>query len=413
MTTAYPDFSRAEWFAEARVQRIFRLFAEAGEEARIVGGAVRNALMGRPVGELDFATTATPERITALAEAAGIKAVPTGFDHGTVTLVMDSRAFEVTTLREDVATDGRRAVVRFGRDWRKDALRRDFAVNALSVDAAGAIRDPVGGYPDIVARRVRFIGDADTRIAEDRLRILRLFRFHAEYGEGPLDAAGLAAAIRARAGLRDLSAERVGQEMRKLAVAPRAVETIAAMQESGILGVVLAGVGYLPRLTRRAAFEAAMGAAPNSPTRLGTLAAAIDEDVARITERLRLSNGERDRILAMLAAAGDIADPGDLRAARRILYSHGETAFRDGVVHAYAASASDAVAAWRNLYALPDRWAAPKFPLGGRDIIGGGIRGPAVGEILRAVEDWWIGEDFAPDETALRARMQQMIAAQQ
>lgn len=413
MATAIPGLGQAEWLTEARVRRVFRLFADAGEEARIVGGAVRNALMGRPVGELDFGTSATPDRIMALAEAAGIKAVPTGFEHGTVTLVMDGRAFEVTTLREDIETDGRRAVVRFGRDWRKDAERRDFTVNALSVDAAGVVHDPVGGYADVVARRVRFIGDPETRIAEDRLRILRLFRFHAEYGAGPIDAAGLAAAIRARAGLRDLSAERIGQEMRKVAVAPRAVETVTAMQESGILGVVLAGVGYLARIARAAAFEAEVGAVPHPATRLGALAAAIDEDVARLTQKLRLSNAERDRIAAMLAAARAIRDPGDIRSARRILYAHGAEAFRDGVIHAYAARGSDDDAAWRPLYALPERWTAPKFPLGGRDVMGDGVRGPAVGALLRAVEGWWIGEDFAPDETALRARLQQLIAAQQ
>ena len=413
MTTGLPDLKDADWLAEPRVRRIFRLFAEAGEEARIVGGAVRNALMGRPVADLDFATTATPEKITALAVEAGIKAVPTGIDHGTVTLVMDGKAFEVTTLREDIVTDGRHAVVRFGRDWVADAERRDFTVNALSVDGGGRVHDPGGGHPDIVARRIRFIGDPDTRIAEDRLRILRFFRFHAEYGNGPVDAAGLAAAIRARAGLRDLSAERVGQEMRKLVVALRAVETVTTMQECGILGVVLAGVGYLARFTRAVAFEAAVRTAPNPATRLGGLAAAIEEDATRITSRLRLSNVERDRIMAMLAAGRDLAALPDIRAERRALYAHGPDAYRDGVMYAYAASGRDDMGAWRELYALPDRWEAPKFPLGGRDVIGDGIRGPAVGEILRTVEAWWIEQDFAPDEAALRGRLQQMIASAQ
>lgn len=406
-----PNLSDAEWLKQPPVQRIFRLFSEAGEEARVVGGAVRNALLGDPVRDLDLATTAPPDKTMALAEAAGIKAVPTGFDHGTVTLVMDKSAFEVTTLREDVATDGRRAVVKFGRDWRADAERRDFTMNALSVDKSGAVHDPVGGYPDVVARRVRFIGDPNRRIAEDRLRILRLFRFHAEYGEGAIDAAGLSAAIRAREGLRDLSAERVGQEMRKTVVARGAANTVTTMQDSGILGVVIGGVGYVDRFARGVRLEAGFGVSPVVAVRLALLACRIDEDGQRITARLRLSNAERDRISAMLAATRDIPAPGDMAAARAALYAHGAEAYRDAVLLA----ATDAVAGdggdWNMLLALPDIWPIPRFPLGGRDVAG--ITGRAVGEALRAVEAWWVAEDFAPDEMALRGRLQQMIAAAQ
>src|SRR4029079_597444 len=182
-------------------------------------GCVRDALLGRDVSDIDLATTLLPADTTARAERAGLKAVPTGIDHGTITVTADGDPFEVTTLRQDIETDGRHAVVRFGRDWAEDARRRDFTVNALSVDANGVVHDPVGGFPDIAARRIRFIGDPDRRIAEDRLRILRFFRFHAAYGEGGLDAAGLAACIRGRLGLHDLSAERIGQEMRRIVVA--------------------------------------------------------------------------------------------------------------------------------------------------------------------------------------------------
>lgn len=407
-----PDLSRAAWLADPAAARVFRLFAEAGEEARAVGGAVRNALLGLPVRDVDFATTALPQQTVALAEAAGIKAVPTGMDHGTVTLVMDKHAYEVTTLREDVETDGRRAVVKFGRDWRADAERRDFTMNALSADASGRVHDPVGGYPDIVARRVRFIGDPDRRIAEDRLRILRLFRFHAAYGEGPIDAAGLGASIRAREGIRDLSAERIGQEMRKIAVATRAAETAAAMQDSGILGIVLGGVGYAARFARGVELEAELGLSPSPAVRLALLTCRVDEDAQRVTARLRLSNAERDRMLAMLAAERDIPAPGgDMSGARRALYAHGPEAYRDGVLLAATDAAPVDAEAWRPLCALPDAWPVPRFPLGGRDVAG--IQGRAVGEALRAVEAWWVAEDFAPDEDALRGRLQQMIAAAQ
>jgi len=198
MTESLPSLAGADWLRSSAVAGIFALLDRDGEEARIAGGAVRNALMGLPVTEVDFATTATPDVVEQRAAAAGIKSVPTGREHGTVTLISGGRGFEVTTLREDVETDGRRAVVRFGRNWEHDARRRDFTINALFVAADGTVVDPVGGHSDIQARRVRFIGDAGRRIAEDRLRILRFFRFHAQLGHGAPDAAGLAATIRAR-----------------------------------------------------------------------------------------------------------------------------------------------------------------------------------------------------------------------
>ena len=412
MNETLPSLADADWLAAGPVRAVFALLEGAGEEARVVGGAVRNALMGLPVAEIDFATTATPDRVMELAGAAGMKAVATGFEHGTVTLVIDGRGFEVTTLREDVETDGRRAVVRFGRDWDADARRRDFTVNALSVDAGGAIHDPVGGLADIRARCIRFIGDADKRIAEDRLRILRLFRFHAEYGAGEIDANGLAAAIRSRAGLRELSAERIGQEMRKLAMAPRAAETLALMQEAGILPIVLGGVGYPAQFARLVAFEAAAGLKPSSARRLAVLGARIREDVERLTERLRLSNAERDRMAAAVMRGRRLMAPPDARAARRLLYDVGTDFYRDAIAYAAAWRGGDAVA-WREAASLPERWAPPKFPIGGREVMGGGLRGPAVGEMLRALEAWWRGADVRPNENALRGRLQQMLAAAQ
>jgi tRNA nucleotidyltransferase/poly(A) polymerase len=409
-----PSLSGAPWLAEPRVRRVFALLTAGGEEARIAGGAVRDALLGRPVGEIDFATTATPEVVMAAAAAAGIKAVPTGIEHGTVTLVVEGTAYEVTTLRQDITTDGRHAVVRFGRDWRADAERRDFTMNALSIDGDGILYDPIRGYPDLVAGRVRFIGGPDVRIAEDRLRILRFFRFNARYGQGAVDAAGLSACIRARNTLRDLSAERIGQEIRRIVTAPRAVEIATLMQESGILPVVLGGIAYLRQFDRAVRAETAAGAPSSAATRLAALSARVSEDIARISARLRLSNAERARMLATLAAAGQFAPFPDERAARRLLYRLGEEAFRDGVFQAFAWSYEPPGDAWKALYHLPDRWQPPAFPLGGRDVIAAGTaRGPLVGEALRAVETWWIGEDFAPDEALLRRRLQQMIAAQQ
>jgi poly(A) polymerase len=415
--TALPSLAGAAWVSSPPVRRVFAALSGGDKETRIIGGAVRDSLAGRPVGDIDFATTALPGEVTAQAARAGIKAVPTGIEHGTVTLVADGVPFQVTTLREDVATDGRRAVVRFGRDWSADARRRDFTVNALSVDASGSVHDPLGGYPDILSRRIRFIGDPDQRIAEDRLRILRFFRFNAEFGGGVIDADGLSAAIRARDGLRTLSAERIGQEMRRMILAPGAAEMLGLMQDCGILPVILAGVACLGPFARYLEFERLVDARPSLPLRLAAAACRVEEDVERIADRLRLSNAECELAGAALAAIAKVPDPGDEPAALRLLYALGEggdAIFRGAVALAFAWSEASDAADHVGLYRLPDRRSRPKFPLRGRDVLGAGApHGPAIGEVLQALEAWWVDHDFAPDETELRVRLQQMIAAVQ
>src|SRR3954451_62544 len=250
MTTAPgPRRLTGGWLREGPLPRVLAVLDTDGEEARVVGGAVRNALLGAPLGDIDIATTALPQEVIRRVEAAGFKAVPTGVEHGTVTVIAERRPFEVTTLREDVETDGRHATVAFGRDWRRDAERRDFTMNALSVTSDGDVHDYVGGLGDIGARRVRFIGDPGRRIAEDYLRILRFFRFHAAYGEGAPDAAGLAACVAERAGLDALSRERVRMEMLKLLPAAHVVPTLVVMTETGLLGTVLGGVPLLASLS--------------------------------------------------------------------------------------------------------------------------------------------------------------------
>jgi poly(A) polymerase len=405
-----PSLAGAEWLRAPAVAAIFALLDRDGEEARIAGGAVRNALMGVPVTEVDFATTATPDVVEKRAAAAGVRSVPTGRDHGTVTLVSHGRAFEVTTLREDIETDGRRAVVRFGRSWEHDARRRDFTINALFVSADGTVHDPVGGYPDIVARHVRFIGDADRRILEDRLRILRFFRFHAQLERGALDRAGLGACIRARNGVRELSAERIGQEMRKLVVAPAAPATLEIMQDAGILPVVLAGVGYLARFRKLAEAEAAVGVEPVFARRLVALGCRIEEDVERLALRMRLSNPERSRMSAALAAAAAVRLDLNERETRAAIYRFGSEAFRDGLLLAAARSGPDSRV--QRLHEFPDRWTAPVFPIRGSHVTALGITpGPAVGALLNALEAWWIEQDFQPDSEALKVRLKQAVEA--
>ena len=286
----------AEWLREAPLRDILTALERDGEQARVVGGAVRNALLGEPHGDIDIATTVLPSEVIRRVEAAGFKAVPTGIEHGTVTVVAAGRPFEVTTLREDVETFGRHATVAFGRDWKRDAERRDFTMNALSLSRDGTIYDYVGGLADIEARRVRFIGEAATRIAEDYLRILRFFRFHAAYGEGAPDPQGLAACIDARAGLEQLSRERVRMEVFKLLVAKHAVPTLALMTEIGLLEQVLGGVPLLASYANMIKLEAALAFACEAVRRLAALSVSLGEDAERLRERLRLAKAEYERL---------------------------------------------------------------------------------------------------------------------
>lgn len=404
-----PSVREAPFLADPLVQRVLAVLSAGGEEARVIGGAVRNELMGLPVqGDIDVATTVLPEDVMARAEAAGLRAVPTGIEHGTVTVIGEHRVLEVTTLRVDVETDGRRAVVRFGRDWDADAARRDFTMNALSVGLDGVLHDPVGGAADIAARRVRFIGSPDRRIAEDRLRVLRFFRFHATYGEGALDADGLGAAIRARHDLAGLSAERVGQEMRKLVVARGAAATVATLQESGILPLVAAGVGDLASFDRLHRLNVALVPALAFVALFGR----VQEDIDRITRRLRLSNSERDRMSEALAASAALP-AGNIVSDRATLYRIGQQAFLDGLLLAQVRGrVPDTEADARRMAA--EGWTVPAFPLSGRDVVELGVaRGPVVGVLLREIERWWIGQDFAPDEAALRRRLQAIVTSQQ
>ena len=320
MSGATPRKLDAGWLKEGALPRLLAVLGGDGEEARVVGGAVRNALLGEPVAEHDVATTAVPDEVVRRVTAAGFKAVPTGIAHGTVTVVIAGEPFEVTTLRQDVETYGRHAKVAFGRDWEGDAHRRDFTINALSVTADGTVHDYTGGLADLAARRVRFIGDARTRIEEDYLRILRFFRFHAAYGHGDPDRAGLHACIEGRAGLDQLSRERVRMEMMKLLVAARATPTLVVMSEVGLLMRVLGGVPYLAAFEMMAKAERAAGLAPDAARRLGALGVAIPEDAERLWLRLRLTNAEHARLAAMGAEWHDLSPAQGEQAARGALY---------------------------------------------------------------------------------------------
>ena len=399
----------APWLKSGPAARVLALLNDDGEEARVVGGAVRNALLKIPPGDLDIATTALPDEVARRAKAASIKCVPTGIAHGTVTLVVDSEPVEVTTLREDTETFGRKATVAFGRDWVRDAERRDFTINGLSVDADGRVHDHVGGLADIAARRVRFIGDAGQRIAEDYLRILRFFRMHAVYGVGEIDRAGYLACIGGRAGLASLSAERVRMEMLKIMVAEGALVAVTAMGDGCLLQGILGGVTYNGPLAAMILAEQVLGLTPGPVRRLGALTVAVTEDATRIAARLRLTNAEAKALDSMGHRWWRLADM-DAAKARRRLYRLGEDRYRDRLLLAWARSggsqnvADNHATYWREFATLPQRWAAPKFPLKAADFMARGIaEGPALGHVLKLAEDAWLAADFPLDPSALSA----------
>jgi poly(A) polymerase len=401
----------APWLTSGPTARVLKLLNENGEEARVVGGAVRNALLEIPIGDVDIATTALPDEVIRRAKAAGIKSVPTGIDHGTVTLVVDAHPFEVTTLREDTETFGRKAKVAFGRDWVGDAHRRDFTINALSAGADGVVYDYVGGLDDIATRRVRFIGDAAQRIAEDYLRILRFFRMHAAFGTGEVDRVGYLACIAGRAGLATLSAERIRMEMLKLLVADGATGAVTAMADAGLLQPFFAGVAYIGPFAAMIAAERDLGLKADPIRRLAALAVAVTEDAKRVAARLRLSNVEAKALDSMGHRWWRFAGMDEARG-RRLLYRLGADSYRNRLMLAWARAGSDTDPAyWRVFATLPERWRAPKFPLKAADFLARGVaEGPALGQVLTLAEDAWLAADFPLDPAALESIADQAVA---
>ena len=400
------------WMRGDAVKRVLSALTAGGEEARFVGGAVRNTLMGRPVKDVDIATPLTPDNVVRRLEDAGIKAVPTGIAHGTVTAVIEGETFEVTTLRSDVETDGRRAVVAFSADWREDAGRRDFTINALYASPDGEIFDYHEGLKDIPQGRVRFIGDARARIREDYLRILRLFRFHAWYGKGDIDPTALKAAAEERANLGRLSGERVAQEMLRLLEGENPMGVLRVMAATGILGEIIPNTDGMLRLERLCAVDVTNFFTPDPVLRLAALI--TTKEVARRTaERFKLSNRDRDRIEDLADAKEKIVSYLSIREVRKLLYRLGPDLFRDRVFLRWAEDPklSNAIQ-WRAMLALADAWERPVFPLTGRDVMNAGVpEGPLVGQILGEVEDWWVDADFTDDEFSIAERLKAVVQA--
>ena len=443
---------RPAWLSEPATQHLLTVLAKAGIEARFVGGCVRDAVLKMETGDIDLATPARPEALIAALEAARIKALPTGIAHGTVTAVILPRTFEITTLRRDVETDGRHAVVAFGADWAEDAARRDFTINAIYLSPDGTIFDPVGGQADLAERRVRFVGDPATRIAEDVLRVLRYYRFEARFGAGAGDPDARAACRAAAGKLPTLSAERVSRELLRLIAGPDPVRVLKMMQEDGVLAATLPEATRLDRLRAmltpiptlpRSRGRERVGAPASDLTRTGNeglsqaaqqlsppppagegrgggflidlilrLAALVDTDRAgavALGERLRLPAKDRKR-LAALAEPWPFGPEAESKAQRLALYRVGRDAFL-GVVTLLIADGRLTAEKAREMFALAGDWQPPVFPLGGADVIALGIpSGPRTGQLLATVRRWWENGDFTADRAACLARLKEIAA---
>lgn len=387
------------WLTASATHAVLAALEAAGGPgcARFVGGCVRNALMGREIDDIDIATTLKPEETERAIRAAGLKAVPTGIAHGTVTAVAERQPFEITTLRRDVSTDGRNATVAFTDDWAEDAARRDFRLNALYADGEGRVFDPTGhGVADAAAGRIVFVGDPGTRIREDYLRILRFFRFFAWYGRGQPDAAGLDACRDLAPGMTRLSAERVSKELMKLLAATDPRPAMAAMAKAGVLAQVLPEAGPLTL------FDAVVDLSDDPVVRLMTLFPVDAEAMRRASERLRFPNAARDRLVDSALAAPVVSlDMSDAQA-RAAVYRQGGRAVADVLMRLHAAEPERGEEAAR-LLAVANGWVPPRLPIGGKEVARLGLEpGPETGRLLKAFEDSWIAADFPGEGHAER-----------
>jgi len=402
------------WMTAAPTRAVIDALEAVGGpgSARFVGGCVRDALLKRTprLGptDIDIATPLTPDVVTRALTEAGLKVVPTGIEHGTVTAVADHRPFEITTLRRDVETDGRRAVVAFTDDWAQDAARRDFRLNALYLEPNGKLHDPTGGgIEDALAGRIVFVGEAETRIREDYLRILRFFRFYAWFGKGEADAMALAACAALKEGVKTLSGERVSKELLKLLAADDPRAALRLMASTGVLSAFLPEAGGLARFDSLVEIETGLLFEDDAELRFSTLLPDDRGAVTAAAQRLRLSNALRDRLLAACSDDLRLTSWMSPREMRRAIYRLGAKAFKDRVKLAWAAAERTATyVQWRMLYVYADAWTPPPFPLDGGEIKAAGVpEGPLVGRVRREVEDWWIDLDFTDDKLAVLERL--------
>lgn len=393
-----------DWMQLPETRRVVAALTRDGTEVRYVGGCVRDAVAGRPVRDIDIATPDPPEKVMELLRAAKIQVIPTGIEHGTVTAVVGGRPFEVTTLRHDVETDGRRARVAFTDDWVADAARRDFTINALSCTPDGRLYDPFGGLRDLEAGVVRFVGEPRRRIEEDVLRLLRFFRFHASFGKAPPDAESLEACVEMADRLRTLSGERVRSELLRLLTAPAAVDVVRLILERGILADLLPEVRDIDRLAGLAAAETRVRATPDAVLRLVALLQTDVRGAASVADRLRMSRAERARTTSLVERR-NVELGSTVAGIRRAIYENGRERYLDLCLLRAASDVDHAALERRWIQAR--EWTPPSFPLAGADVLALGVsRGPAVGELLAEVERWWVERGFIDDRAACLQRLE-------
>jgi poly(A) polymerase len=401
------------WMTAPATRAVLDALEAAGgpDCVRFVGGCVRNAIIGQPIADIDVATTLTPDAVTRALEAAGVRAVPTGVEHGTVTAVFQHQPVEVTTLRRDVETDGRRAVVAFTTDWLQDALRRDFTLNSLYARRDGEIYDPTGhGVADARAGRIVFVGEPAQRLREDHLRSLRFFRFLAWYGRGEPDAAAIAAITALKDKVANLAAERISAELLKLLAAADPRPAVRLMRASGVLGVILPDALDLPRFERLVGIETEQLGETDPLLRLAALSPDDPALGLATAERLRLSNAQRDRLEAALTPAPALAPGLAAKDVHAAVYRLGAEAFRDRTKLGWAAAGAGDPAAWGGLLAAGAGWTPPPLPVDGADVLAAGApQGPGVGAVLRALEAWWIEGDFAADRAQALAKLRELV----
>ena len=405
----------APWMTTPATRAVVEALTAVGADVRFVGGCVRDALLDRESDDFDIGTPDPPERVLALLESAGIetRTVPRGIQHGTVTALAGGERYEITTLRRDERTDGRHAEVAFTDDWREDAARRDFTINAMSAAPDGTVYDYFGGREDLEAGRVRFVGDPATRIAEDHLRLLRFFRFHAWYGKGDPDADALAACKDAAHTIPSLSGERVQAEMLKLLSADDPMPALRTMQDAGMLAVLLPEARNTEHLANLIAIESTAIEPADPIRRLAILIAGADGVVAQaVADRWRLSTDDGIRLAALCDLPTALDVDLDHRDQRCLLYRLGRKRYQDVQLLVWALQDEiESETAYRELQKIAVEWVPPEFPITGADVLARGVEeGPEVGRLLTAVEDWWVERDFAPDRAALLERLDALVA---
>ena len=392
-----------DWLKAQKTQAVFEAIEAGGFQIRAVGGSIRNTLLGHPVKDIDLATTASPEISQQLAEQAGLKVIPTGLQHGTITVMSEGEAFEVTTLRTDVETDGRHAKVAFTDNWKEDASRRDFTINALYTDRHGTLYDPIDGYQDILSRKLKFIGTARNRIREDYLRILRYFRFQSEYDLKALDSTSLLSCVQEREGLRRLSAERIATEIERLLKGPYSKDIIRLMFEHGMLSRITGTVCNPLSFEKLLCLEKTLNLPNNAMLRLAALACNSFQDAKLLGKRFKLSNEKKTTLEELFEPAFHIEPDMPELQAKTVLYHMGKTAYQNRILFSWIKSClPETHPAWQNQYTLAEHWQIPEFPIKGRDLIEAGFsKGPELGILLKKLENYWISMNFSPSKVDL------------